>query len=57
MALINLKQIKKIINYLWISVVLFIVIYLFLHPTAFSAESLSVFLQKFGHWVWLVRLG
>ncbi|MBL4650546.1 MAG: TVP38/TMEM64 family protein [Aureispira sp.] len=56
MALVNLKQIKKIINYLWISVVLFILIYLFLHPTAFSAENLSVFLQKFGHWVWLVYI-
>jgi uncharacterized membrane protein YdjX (TVP38/TMEM64 family) len=56
MALINLKRIKKIINYLWISIVLFILIYLLLNPTAFSAEHLSVFLQKFGHWIWLVYI-
>jgi uncharacterized membrane protein YdjX (TVP38/TMEM64 family) len=56
MALINLKQIKKIINYLWISAVLFILIYLLLHPTAFNAQNLSVFLQKFGPWIWLVYI-
>lgn len=56
MALINLRQIKKIINYLWISLVLFILIYLLLNPTAFSAEHLSVFLKKFGHWVWVAYI-
>jgi uncharacterized membrane protein YdjX (TVP38/TMEM64 family) len=56
MALVNLKQLKKIINYTWISIVLFILIYLLLNPTAFSAEHLSTFLQKFGHWVWLVYI-
>ncbi|CAA6829582.1 MAG: Unknown protein [uncultured Aureispira sp.] len=56
MALINLKQIKKSINYLWISMVLFILIYLLLHPSAFSAAHLSVFLQKFGTWIWLVYI-
>lgn len=56
MALINLKQIKKTINYLWISLVLFVLIYVLLHPTTFNAEHLSIFLQKFGHWVWLVYI-
>ena len=56
MALINLKQLKKSINYLWISMVLFIIIYLLLHPTAFSAEHLSDFLQRFGHWIWFVYI-
>lgn len=56
MALINLKQIKKVINYLWISTVLFVLIYVLLHPTAFNAEQLSSFLRKFDHWVWLVYI-
>ena len=56
MTLMNLKQIKTIINYSWISIVLSILIYLFLNPTAFSAERLSLFLQEFGHWVLLVYI-
>lgn len=56
MAQINLKQIKKIINYTWISIVLFVLIYALVFPSTFSAEQVSLFLQKFGHWVWLVYI-
>lgn len=56
MTPINLKQTKKIINYAWISIVLFVLIYALIYPSTFSVERVSGFLQKFGHWVWLVYI-
>lgn len=56
MPLITFKNVKKIINFVWIGLVLLSVIYLFCNPSAFSIEQLSILLQKFGYWIWLVYI-
>lgn len=51
-----LQSIKKAIHYVWVSSVLVGLGYMLLHPSAFSVEEVSAFLQKFDHWVWLVYI-
>lgn len=54
--MLNLKSIKKIIHYIWIGLVILGVGFLIANPSAFSATSISAFLEKFGYWIWLVYI-
>lgn len=56
MPTINLKQLKKTIHYCWVSIVCLGLIYSLIYPSTFSVEQVSLFLQKFDHWIWLVYI-